>query len=132
MNWNKACVETETWKSEDVNQKKGNFLFFQEILRGTHTYLVPQHLHFLPKHLVFPFLLEGKIQTNTNLFVLLKLEEITNGVNRGQRHNKPQRKAINEPRLKPRNMRDEIDDDDKKIITTWNNNFNYSNCGIII
>ena len=50
----------------------------------------------------------------------------------GQQHNKPQRKAINEPRLKPRNMRDEIDDDDKKIITTWNNNFNYGNCGIII
>lgn len=114
-----------------MDQKKRIF-FFQEILRGTHTYLVPQHLHFLPKHLVFPLLLEGKVQTNRNLFVLLKLEEITNRVNMGQQHNKPQRKAINEPRLKPRNMRDEIDDDDKKIITTWNNNFNYGNCGIII
>lgn len=84
MNWNKARVETETWKSEDVDQKKTIFSFSKRSLEA-HTHTLFHSISIPLKHLVFPLLLE-KVQTNRNLFVLLKLEEITNRVNRGQQH----------------------------------------------
>lgn len=62
----------------------------------------------------FPVGGEKPKQTEICFDLLLKLEEITcNGGIGARGRLKPQKKAVNGPSPKPKNMRDEFDEDDK-------------------